>query len=78
MESITYKTKSGITQFRPVVTSYDEMESGNGFCLACGIDVCSGVEPDARQYECESCGAKKVYGMEELLMMGLVKVEIDD
>lgn len=42
-------------------------ESG-GFCLACGEEA-YGIEPDARRYECESCGAKKVYGAEELLIM---------
>ena len=30
-----------------------------------------GVEPDARRYECETCGAREVYGAEELLMMGV-------
>lgn len=45
-------------------------ESGEdmGFCLACG-DEAYGVEPDARKYECESCGKDKVYGAEELLLM---------
>jgi predicted RNA-binding Zn-ribbon protein involved in translation (DUF1610 family) len=38
-----------------------------GFCLACGLEV-DGVEPDARRYECESCGERQVYGAEELLM----------
>jgi hypothetical protein len=38
-----------------------------GFCIACGADA-DGVEPDARGYECEHCGAHKVYGAEELLM----------
>jgi len=38
-----------------------------GFCLACGAEA-DGVEPDARRYICESCGAPKVYGAEELLM----------
>lgn len=39
-----------------------------GFCLNCGeeTDQC---EPDAREYVCESCGAPKVYGAEEILMM---------
>ena len=48
----------------------DAVESGEyiGICLACG-DEQEGVEPDARKYECESCGAHKVYGAEELLMM---------
>ena len=43
----------------------DEYE---GICLACGEDA-QGVEPDARKYECESCGKEKVYGCQELLWM---------
>lgn len=39
-----------------------------GICIGCGEDA-EGVEPDARQYQCESCGAQKVYGAEELLFM---------
>ncbi len=38
-----------------------------GFCTACGADA-EGVEPDARGYECEECGAHAVYGAEELLL----------
>jgi len=39
-----------------------------GFCIACGEEA-DGCEPDAREYECESCGERKVYGAEELAMM---------
>ena len=39
-----------------------------GFCIECGEDAYE-VEPDARKYECESCGAKAVYGAQELLLM---------
>ena len=39
-----------------------------GFCIACGEDA-EGVEPDAREYECESCGEHQVYGAQELLLM---------
>jgi hypothetical protein len=48
----------------------DAVESGEdmGFCLACGAEA-YGVEPDARKYKCEDCGANKVYGAEELLLM---------
>jgi hypothetical protein len=48
------------------------IESGDyiGFCLACGFEQ-EGVEPDARRYTCESCGAKKVYGAQELLIMNV-------
>lgn len=38
-----------------------------GFCIVCGEDA-EGVEPDARRYECESCGQRGVYGAEELLL----------
>jgi hypothetical protein len=38
-----------------------------GFCLQCGAEA-EGVEPDAQDYECESCGEMSVHGAEELLM----------
>ena len=38
-----------------------------GFCLACGAEHES-CEPDARNYECETCGAKKVFGAAEILI----------
>jgi len=48
----------------------EAVESGEdmGFCIACGAEAYN-VEPDARKYECDECGAEKVYGAEELLMM---------
>lgn len=47
------------------------IEQNIGFCIKCGAerDCC---EPDAREYHCEECGENKVYGAEELLIMGLV------
>ena len=39
-----------------------------GFCLACGEEA-MGCEPDARQYECEHCGKRQVYGAAEVLMI---------
>lgn len=38
-----------------------------GFCASCGADA-DGVEPDAREYECEACGEPAVFGAEELLL----------
>ena len=43
-----------------------------GYCLKCHCEA-YGVEPDARRYECEECGAHEVYGTEELLMMGQIQ-----
>lgn len=39
-----------------------------GFCLACGNRQ-DGCEPDARNYECESCNSNMVFGAEEILMV---------
>lgn len=39
-----------------------------GFCLECGHEQ-DGCEPDARNYECESCGERQVFGAQELLLM---------
>ena len=47
------------------------MDESGGFCIACGAEHYS-VEPDARNYPCEECGERKVYGAEELVLMGLV------
>jgi hypothetical protein len=79
MKKETYKTKSGATQFRPVMSESRARSivfDGNceGFCLACG-SVQSGVEPDATKYVCEACKAPKVYGFETLFVMNLVKIQ---
>ena len=43
-----------------------------GVCLECG-DIQENVEPDARNYPCDACGARQVFGAEELLIMGMVE-----
>jgi hypothetical protein len=47
-----------------------ERDDYTGFCTACGAEADS-CEPDARNYKCESCGKREVFGAEELLIMGL-------
>jgi hypothetical protein len=47
-------------------------EDCGGWCLKCGEEA-FGVEPDARRYECECCGARAVYGADEALLMGMVE-----
>ena len=76
MKKTPYTTKSGLKQFKPMMSEETyQAESGeySGFCLACGSTQ-GNCEPDARKYVCESCNAEKVYGLEELMMMGLVKL----
>ena len=43
-------------------------DNNEGLCMACG-EIAECVEPDARKYECESCGESKVYGAQEALLM---------
>lgn len=68
-----YKAKSGKTQYKPARRWLENVMKGDnseGWCLACGKPA-QGVEPDARKYKCACCKADKVYGAEELLLMGL-------
>lgn len=68
-----YKTKKGNMQWKQSLDTLlleCESDSNSGFCLACGEQAYN-VEPDARRYECDSCGAHKVYGCQELLLMNL-------
>jgi hypothetical protein len=54
----------------------EEIESAiwdqGGFCANCG-EYYDSIEPDAREYHCYCCEENKVYGAEELLIMGLVE-----
>lgn len=58
---------------RVKATESQVMDGTMGGCLACG-ELQDGCEPDARAYECECCGKHKVYGLEELLVMGQLEL----
>lgn len=47
-------------------------EEDGGYCLGCHAEAYR-IEPDAREYDCEDCGAPMVYGAEELLLMGEIQ-----
>ena len=60
-----------ITEHRVMEATEDStfgMDS-TGFCIKCGAEQ-SGCEPDAQEYECESCGEPAVFGAQELLITG--------
>jgi hypothetical protein len=67
-----YNAKSGAVQYKPSKREVmrGAREGNIGFCLACG-QIANCVEPDARKYTCQCCGAPKVYGAEELILMNL-------
>ena len=58
------------------LTEYKYLElvdSMIGLCDACGEErECT--EPDAENYPCEACGAERVFGTEQLLIMGKVEI----
>jgi hypothetical protein len=58
------------------ITYTDYLDAENnmvGQCTACHARQ-GNCEPDARGHKCEACGAFRVYGMEELAMMGGIAV----
>jgi len=63
------KIHPSLTQARILEAVHRRMSTldNPGFCIACGEEI-EGVEPDAREYECESCGEPAVYGADELMM----------
>jgi hypothetical protein len=66
-------TKGKVRQFMLNESEYAVLtDAYSGICLACGVATIGGIEPDARGYPCRNCGARKVYGCEELLIMGVV------
>lgn len=80
MNTYKYKTHSGTEQYMPVldedeIAIYMTDGSDDGFCLACGQWTGYSVEPDARKYRCDNCEAHKVYGIPELILMGLYVTE---
>jgi hypothetical protein len=70
------KTQSGRPVFGEEMTG-DEYESLRdehfGLCIACGYEHYD-CEPDARRYVCEQCDARSVFGIEELLMLGGIRL----
>lgn len=79
MQAKSFVTKKGLTRYMQIMTSEEfitHSEDNGGFCVACGEEA-YGVEPDARGYECECCGEMKVYGAEELMMLGFIRIEAE-
>lgn len=71
---IEYRNKTGVTRVKPELgldIVEENFDDNQGWCVACG-NLQEGCEPDARKYECDTCGEKTVYGLTELALMGLV------
>lgn len=66
----TYMARNGAKQYKPSMEYLMSMSDSEGFCVACG-ETQDGIEPDGRKYTCEHCGQPKVYGRDEIVLMGL-------
>lgn len=73
MKALTGK-RTGIRYvFQSAKDLLDKVEAfeNAAYCIRCGAEQTSPIEPDAIGVKCESCGKKAVYGAEELLLRGL-------
>ena len=60
-------------EFRVPLDEYEAAcDQFEGFCTSCNEVTNAGVEPDARDVVCESCGDSAVFGVEEALLAGLI------
>lgn len=77
MQRIKKNTTITVQPIRLTEEAYFQFSEGyGGFCVACG-DEAQPVEPDARNYRCESCGEHSVFGAEELLIRGIIRLTGD-
>lgn len=50
-----------------------------GYCTECDEFTNGGVEPDAKNYECISCGENTVMGAEfAIVVLGLIEITEDE
>lgn len=71
--TMPYRAKNGKMQLKPSIDwlqSVIDGDNNEGFCLSCG-ETTDGIEPDAGKCQCDNCGAHKVYGAEQLILMNL-------
>ena len=53
----------------------ENRESYSGYCRKCNeITNWDGVEPDAEKYNCVECNQPKVYGIEQALLYGWIRI----
>jgi len=77
---IIYSNKSPnkIVGFAMSETEFNESRAEyQGICLYCGA-MAGECETDARKYQCEECALEQVYGTEELLLMGKIRIIEDE
>lgn len=62
---------------KPRFTARQIENHDTGICLSCGEEA-DGCEPDMRGGKCESCGVRRVFGLEEALFMGEIELDMEE
>jgi hypothetical protein len=58
-----------------IASFYDHVDNDDGYCTTCADwTALGGCEPDARNYRCDECDKKTVFGAQEALLMGLIEI----
>ena len=70
------KSKSGrVRCFSMTEAEYARLrDTYKGLCLHCGAERDT-VEPDAEHYLCPTCNTTDVYGIEQVLILGLINLQ---
>lgn len=53
---------------------HEACDSYMGWCTCCQDFTRGCTEPDACNYDCEECGENTVFGAEEALLQGLIRI----
>jgi len=74
LKRITLKNGLKVYKFSMSPFLFEELNDDYcGLCLKCG-EINGQCEPDARKYKCQNCSKRSVYGVSELLLMGLIDI----
>lgn len=56
----------------------DHVSDSDGFCVECESIIYGGIDADAEEDECESCGEHSVMSFEIAIIHGEVQIEGED
>ena len=65
-------TTETVMAFHLTLEEYEASTGGEAYCIDCGEAYGEYLEPDASEVQCQSCDNFTVYGIQEILIMGLV------
>lgn len=78
LKPLKFPSVEAILKYKKIHLTVGDLEIMNndysGICIACGEWAHGDTEPDAKKYQCESCGENQVYGPHWLPYMKNVNI----